>query len=576
MTEARAPGRVILSQAPADFDPLRDVALGPWCFAGIERDHPGWEELSFPEPFPLADDWLNAARHTRALANQLVPDWAERLNRRHGCSYSLGFWRLFLLNWLIMAVQPLWYRYRALEALAAANPGPLTVERFEGDVHWDFPDLNALHDSFSRPDFDLWMTSLAADAVLPAAWPRSPRRVESRPRKAAAPPPASATLAGRLARTVFGRLAFGSIAGVRAAKIPLSLLIRLLPRRGQAKSHYHFDDAGVFARFPDGFLSLLDRFLEQVLPESFGDGFKVLETRALAQAYVPGRLFIDTVASPDDSLRLIAAMALERGEKLVTSQHGAAYGISAAMAAAAATEYPYHAFITWGWTRHGPYPGHFVPLPAPALTRFMDRHRPEGDTIVHVGGTLAVRGTRLGWLPRPAEFIAYRRDKLAFLAALSPELRQRLAYRPYLRNLQDLEDEDAVKTAFPDVAILTGDLHAAMFACRLLVLDHPGTTLSIALVADVPTICFWRDTHWPSCPEAEPQVEALRRAGILFDRPEDAAAQLDRIAADPQGWWHGREVRAARALWLSHHGRASRWWPLHWALALWRLATEKT
>lgn len=565
--------RLVLGPVEPDFDPACSFAVGPWCFAGAERRNPGWEDLPFPEPFPGSDDWSQAAVLTRQLADQLVPIWAERLNRRHGRTYSYRFWRLFLLNWLIMAIQPLWYRWRLLETVVAEATTPMEVEAWQSESDWHFPDLNALHDSFHRADFDFWFTSLVADAVIPAHWPRRARRLEPMAqRKPPAPPAGELTLLGRFKRRLFGRMPFDSIAGIRAAKVPLSLFIQLLPRRMPATDHFRCGGDSVAEHFPQAFLDRLDTFLSLVLPDSFTTGFTHLEAEAKGLRYSRNRLLVDTVASPDDRLRLVAAMALEHGEKLVTSQHGAAYGLSRAMSAAASTEYPYHGFVTWGWHGQENFSGRFVPLPAPALTRFIGRHRQSGDAIIHVGGTLAVRASRLGWLPRPVEFLQYRRDKLAFLGALPERLRQSLHYRPYLRNLQDLEDEDAVAAAYPEVTILRGDLHAALMSCRLLVLDHPGTTLAIAMAAGIPTVCFWRDAAWPSCRQAEPQMEALRRAGILFDDPAAAAAHVAAIADSPKDWWERADVRDARRQFCHHHARASRIWWLHWALALWRLA----
>jgi putative transferase (TIGR04331 family) len=566
-------GRLILGAADSEFDPARDIALGPWCFVGAENLFPRWEQLAFPDPFATPDAWVEADRACRRLANQLIPEWAARMNARHGRSYSVKFWRVLLLNWLTTAVPALWSRYRFVEeTIRAHGRRPLTVALLPDRPEWPVPaSIDLMPLLWSRKG-DWLMSSYLVRALAPAAWTLQEIAGGDDDDTARPPDFARPTAMGNLVRRVLGRLPFGHVPGVRALRLPLSAAVALMPRR-PPRVHYHFteDAAG---QFPARFLEVLNGFLERTLPRTLSSGFAALETHALAQRYHPGRLLVDVLNSEDDATRIVTAMAHERGEKLVSAQHGGTYGTHRGMMAAAETEYRYHAFLTWGWDRQDDCEGQFVPLPSPMLSKLANRHRETEASLVLVGGSMVVHGTRLGWLPKPQHYLSYRRAKLEFIAGLGAGPRQALAYRPYRRNVTVLEDEEFVHRAHPGLPLVTGDLNAAMLGCRLLVLDHPITTMLTAMAANIPTVLYWERDAWPLAQSAEPYFQHLRDAGILFHDPAEAAAKVNAVWDDVPGWWNGTEIQAARTAFARQFARTSRLWPLHWLAALWRLARQ--
>ncbi|MBX9635628.1 MAG: hypothetical protein K2X44_11660, partial [Magnetospirillum sp.] len=390
--------RLLLCKVGTDFDPARHVAAGPWCFSGAEDVFPEWDRQDFAEAFSNSAEWADNIGLTQRLAEQLVAVWAERLNARHGRAYGIRFWRVMTLNWLVNAVQSLWFRWRHASALIVRQAGqPLEIALWLGDdTDWHAADFIAFYRAMLRPRMEYWMTSLVWDALAPASWPRLslPPTESDRAVAAAAPPAAQETFSGRVARTLFGRLPFNSIPGIKAAKLPLSLLILALPRRPSAD---RYDDTcgdhAILDHFPPAFLAVLDHFLSETLPRSLGADFHGIESRATGLRYAPGRLLLDTVAAPDDAVRIIGAMAHEKGERVVTSQHGSDYGDRLAVSDAPVLEYPYHGFISWGWKAQANYRGNFVPLPAPVLSRTANRHREASADMILVGSHISVRGT---------------------------------------------------------------------------------------------------------------------------------------------------------------------------------------
>jgi hypothetical protein len=556
--------RLVLGRVPADFDPGRDLALGPWCFVGAEAAHPGWEDLPFEDALGSAEDYAADGARTQRLADFLAARWGERLNRRHGVDLPPRYWRTLLVLWLVSAIQAAWQRWRQVAALARRfGAEPLAVAVADAPERWRFRDFAAFwHDGILNPDFDSWLASRIVRRLAPAAWTLVPIAVTQ------GPPAPPADEAGDGWRRLFGgRPRFDGVIGARWSKVPFSLLLALLPaKEGRTPAAEATGDPA--DGFPPAFLDLLDDVLARTVPDSYGNDFAARRAAARRLPYRHGKLAVDNLAAVDDRRRFVLAEAEAAGERLVGAQHGGGYGVSRVLPWGPATEYRHHAFLTWGWTRHDGYGGNFVPLPAPMLAPLAGRHRAADGGLVLVGTRMQTTGARYHTCPRPGQWIAYRRAKSAFIAGLETPPRAALRYRPYPPVRGDLADGPHLGRLHPDVPQVEGPLDPVLRRCRLLVLDHPGTTLHLALAAGTPTVCFWNPAHWPLAPSAEPVFEALRRCGVVWHDPAAAAAQVGRVWPDVAGWWEGPEVRAARRAFVDAFARARRLWWWDWARAL--------
>ena len=98
----------------------------------------------------------------------------------------------------------------------------------------------------------------------------------------------------------------------------------------------------------------------------------------------------------------------------------------------------------------------------------------------------------------------------------------------------------------------------------MLVLDHPGTTLNVAMAAQVPLICFWDRAAWVLTTTARPYFEALEKANILFEKPEDAAEWINTVSNNLDDWWASNEVKEARKNWTMQFGLAKKTWWFDW------------
>jgi putative transferase (TIGR04331 family) len=125
---------------------------------------------------------------------------------------------------------------------------------------------------------------------------------------------------------------------------------------------------------------------------------------------------------------------------------------------------------------------------------------------------------------------------------------------------------ERMKKKCPDMRfILKGKLIGWMMNAKLVVIDHPQTAFIEALAINVPSIFYWDHEVYLMRPEAEEYYEALRRAGVLYKTPEDAARKLSEVFDDSMGWWKSREIQDARNIFLERFGSSRKDWLNIWA-----------
>jgi hypothetical protein len=544
--------RLVVDKAEVGFNPDTHLALGQWCFLGAEDAFPQWDSLDFIEPFDSARERCANNKAARQLAAALVDELYPELNRRHGTDYGRDFWHIVLFNWLLHLVMLSWRIWRHVELFAATTGDtPLEVPLPTATHSFKFRDTIAFVEScYSGFAFRDWLIGETIGRQVPPHWRlcTGARLTPPNERPRAGPAP-------------IRRSPVDNINGMKWWQRRLLSLVTQLKSTKSARFGPLL--AGDRSAFPRAYTDLVTQLARDTMPDSLREDFSRLDAEAKRQPYRRGRVHASSINIHDDQENIILAHAMLAGERIFAIQHGGAYGTAAILACAADLEYCHDTFITWGWTQQDDHAGRFLPLPSPLLARLEKARQPAGDAIVFVGTMMLAFNPRIDYCADPLE---YRHWKRQFIAGLAPETRQRLRYRPYFASFS-LNDGAWLRQSFPDLSIVEGDLYEELKYCRLAVLDYPGTTLAEVLAANIPTICFWNSEQWLLAPSAQPLFDRLRRAGILFNRPEDAAAQLNVIGDNIESWWKDPERQGARAEWCHAFARADRNWFAQWVRA---------
>ena len=583
-TETVPARRLVAGTVPDDFDPARDTVIGPWCFAERGDAIADWETYRYPDPVADADAAKRDDDAIAALANRLLVKLADDMNTRHGVSYSNTYWHLLLMRWLLELLTQAYCRYgEAKTFIAGQGDVPFTAAVPPADQTWAFGTIAAFYtDGLRNVDFSAWLSGLAlrelaADSIALNDGPAARRPARKKDGDRLAP-------RGRWVRALYDALRservrfggdFAEVTGwdrLRSvfAQRAVDAWLRVIPRKHAIRRPDPTTvETGAADRLDPAFVRMALFVLPRALPRCFGDDFRQWHDSALARTVRPGRLNVQVPAFMLDEAKLFRlARAVEGGEGLVFVQHGANYGMARAYSLGSEIEYRHHAFLTWGWHRHGDYAGTFIPLPAPQLSAWRARKGGNDGSLLFVGTFVHMVMARLISVGAPFNLTWIRSQKDAFIEGLAGAARRGLRYRPYPETENGVPDWLYFSARHPGLQFQPGNFHKALRRCRLLVLDHPGLTFQLAMAANVPVIGFWNPDSWARTPESAELFGRLEKLGIVFDNGAAAATQVNDIWNDVEGWWHRPDIQAARHDFCRLHARSSRWWWWPWMKAL--------
>lgn len=549
-----------------------------------------------PDPYADAAALDAAGLSANAAARRLALEYGARSNAASGKKLSDAYWILLLGPFFLLIAHMLAERQkRVQDMLEHYGKEPLRVPVLPADCAFSFQNTqDCLVHGVLDLHFNWYVYSRLLDHMAPAAW-----RLESIEGVALHQAKDAKTTAcgknARLARLPIRRrianllrdMPFPRYKGFSLWQAGLLSLAALTNTRSRPEAELDFSlycgtetawafdfDALALACLPLDMRNahMPDKQQSGILSgrrpcEQPGDqpgDQKSCQDRKKAQPCAgparPGPLRGMTPAfMQDDVYRARLACLRERGCRLFAVQHGANYGNLRSIGVLP-FEYARHAFFTWGWSAHAGLPANATPLPHPLLLRHANAHREQGPLLILVGAEMSAFSYRLKSRPQAGSLPAYRNSKVTFLRTVRDGLKQHglegeLAYRPYFAAPGALDDGPFITRALPDMPLCQGDLTAHMLSCRLLVLDHYGTTLHMALAANTPLMAYWDKNAWAMEPASQAALDALRKAGILFDSAQEAAHGVLACWQNVTAWWQHPTRQQARQLWLDNYAR---------------------
>ena len=564
--------RLIIGEIPDDFDLSSDLLLGPWCIVGKEGRFPDFETYKFfPDPFSTPEALHKASLETVEYTNSYLPELAAELNLKNGTTHDLVFWRLMLLPWLITVIQTTWERQcRIRKFMDQYQEENISVTLMKDSVEWKFRNTqDFIFRGVLNLTYNEWLYSRLIEARLPPSWNVSyvEREIEYPDffdnRKSW-----KWSIYNRFFKNLRCRMVYG-ISPI--SSIIWSLFLSLKPIRYKVDcSLPSIENRNACVNWGID----INDLLSETIPKCF---LQLNELDTSSRQPRSGKLhLLGPVIYYDEPYMYKLAKCVEAGERLVLTQHGGNYGNMRTYPFPSSVEYAQYRFFSWGWREQDDYPGNIVPLPSPLLSKLSNKYKKENEDLILVGTRMQLCSHRLDSTPQPLEKISYRKNKISFLQHLEKDIIRNVSYRAYpmladAEKIGSLQDFPYVKAAFPMIRNCEGELHAIILRCKLLVLDHPGATLNIALATNIPTIGFWDKNAWSLCHQAEPYFSELEKAGILFEVAEEAANQVNQIWKNVNGWWNKHAVQQARQRWCFEYARSDRFWWWHWLKILWSI-----
>ncbi|MBO8132046.1 MAG: hypothetical protein H0Z29_11140 [Candidatus Marinimicrobia bacterium] len=557
--------RLIIGTVPDDFDISKDILIGPWCCYNREKYLEHIEFLKIvPDPYQSSDDMKNDSDNIIRYINTLLPDLVKKLNVINNCQYSEKFWNIILKPWLLTLLHTTWEKQLRIEyVLKKFGNEIISIDIIKNDIEWDFIDsIDFLERGVLNPDYNEWLFSRLFEAIIPKKWKVSyieksvtlPLKTKKR-----------IGLRNSLRSHLFHHFRCYGVYGIGLFNsILLSILLHNKPK---IKIDYKEDKINEKNAIQLPWMIDIMWLIEKTMPLRFRN-IENTNKRKFKEGKI--RLIGPLLFwNEDDKFEL--ACAVENGEHLVCTQHGGNCGISKVYSFPAEFEYNHLAFFSWGWEEQEDYGGNIIPLPSPYLIKFKRKSFGNKSKLLLVSTREYIFPYRLASVPQPLERIKSRKHKIDFLNNLDSNVFHNTIFYSYPNESGALNNYNYFRIKFKDLMIKNGRLHQDMMKAKLIVLDHPGTTLNISLSANIPTIGFWDKNSWSLCRQATQIFDRLEKVGIIFSSGEQAAFKVNEVWNNIEAWWSQEEIQMAVREWCQKYALTNRCWLWKWIKTLWKL-----
>ena len=255
----------------------------------------------------------------------------------------------------------------------------------------------------------------------------------------------------------------------------------------------------------------------------------------------------------DDIFNFWMAHAAEMGSRVVLAQHGGQFGISRFPSFSERHEEGVSdRYLTWGWKSEK------YSYPSFALTVNSTK-----KIVPQNSGSLLVVTDELWKYPRSiftdlSNNSGYLEHLADALSLLQPRIQSEVLLRIHHAEAQSgAPQRQWWLTQLPNMAHDNGELsfQQMLSKSRLVLIAHNGTSIPESIALHAPTVITWSDTYMKVRKSAEPVFDALEAVGIFHRTPESAAAFINSIWDDVDGWWSSPATLEARKHFTDQYAR---------------------
>jgi len=159
------------------------------------------------------------------------------------------------------------------------------------------------------------------------------------------------------------------------------------------------------------------------------------------------------------------------------------------------------------------------------------------------------------------KYIEQKRDLLIGLKFFFND--KDIFYRPYPTTRKYCYDENDYLPKFNQ---LKGSLHKEILRCKLLVLDHPGTTWNIAMAANTPTLLIFNLEQFDFSAKTLKYIKEFQRLKIFHKDVNSLIIHLNSFYnhGDLLKWWNSDQIQNTRKYWSNEFALTDKFWFWTW------------
>jgi putative transferase (TIGR04331 family) len=573
--------RLIIGEIPFDYSPVNDIVLEIYSF----KSRMEYLDL-YPEVYVEDDAFKSTHKLKKAetvcnkYSMNIFSILQSQLNIKYNQSYSSRFWHVILFPWLLYIIQKIYEKEIRLKNVRKKyRNNKITVTLVSDNISWDFIDnYDFMNNGLFNSLFNEWLYSRIIEHDIPEKWSINYEDKSSQIHSSRISEPQKSWIKKYIIAVINNmKHSLSRVHDVYGFSIIDYLVFNFALKnkrviKSWSKKLVEKTDFSDHVSSSSHIKPIYMSIITNSIPLSIVNN-DVIRKKA---NYVLGKNKINIVSAMnitnnDNKLKYQLAQRYENGESIVVTQHGGHnYGSAKINSVPSIVEYKNHKFLTWGWNTQDNYHGNFVSLPSPMLSKIYNKHKCKNNTIYFVGNRMSLYYESYDSTPQPLQNLAYRDSKLIFLQSIDSGVKENILYRPYFDRHYCLKDGEYVKNKYKTIAICDPNknnvykFHKKIINSKILVVDHPGTTMMIALAANTPLICFWNPEQYSFNEQTELLLKDLHRVGIYFSLPIDAAKKINQVYSNVSLWWDSNELQSVRLKYLDNQGSVNEKWRSKW------------
>ncbi len=558
------------------------MLLGDWCLAGADTS------LTKPKIIAVPYHWDDRKKYYSDYSNltniyeELLASLVPILNYIHNIDRDIRYWRIIVGPWLRFFIDSVFDRY---ECIKAAKESKLDLDyRLYSYNLTDWCPMNFL-EFWGHLTSDQWNEIIFSECIKMQKITHTESKeyilpvdnIKEKTFLGTSLLKAGLKLLSSKYSEIIGPFYKGSI--LLGTYVPARKLFKLYSRLSQipffllpvmkinsSEINYELRASLKITPITNDFEGLIKNLLPVLMPKVYLENFSELRMKILAKCPAkPKSIFTANSYQADDVFKIWAAEKVNDGVPLILGQHGGTFAIARHNQTVDHQFLIAEKFVTWGWSESTD--DNTVKLPSMQLSGKKKIVPDKEGNILLIETTLPRYFYCHYAIPIAGQFLHYLRDQLEFISGLEPASLKHLSIR-LDRTLPSRSWDvlgvfnEAGYSNHVDKSKQT--LIEAIKKSRVCVCTSNSTVFLETLSMNFPTIVFWDADYNEISIEAQPYIDILVKAEILFLSATQAVNHINKIAFNINEWWFSPEVQLAREIFCDCYALTSPDWLNEW------------
>ena len=547
--------------------------LGDWCRLYSRKVH--WSKFNsmiVPYHWDDRDKCYKDQQYLLELFERLLIELSTELNKVHGVSFSLRYWRIVIGPWLIMFLPTIFDRWKCID-MAITNFS-VTNTKINKEI-----DLNyvpqCMEDFSNMAVSDLWNHAIYS-SILKFINFKNISFIKNQKKIANNKLPiilVNRNKYYKIKRIIKYLMPFFSrnrsiffIATYLGNLNLIKLQLRLgqMPQAFEEKHSSNLSCKKLFRSMRlSGFESnsRFEQFLKEVIPLqipiSYLEGYKELSelTTKIRWPKNPKVIWTSTSYFMNEVFKFWAAEKVDNGVPLVIGQHGGHYGQGLFSFS------EYHElkicdhYLSWGWQD---LDDKVIPVGALISPIKNKNKKIQNKSTLLLISSAPRYSFGLMSMPISGQWVDYFDNQMEFYENLPKNISNNVTVRLYPHDYE-WSQFSRWRDRFPNSKIdeCKVDFNKVLANTKLFISGWNSTTYLQSMMSNIPTVIFWDSKYFELRDSSTELFDQLRKVGIFHDNPTSAVRHVDYIYNDIDAWWNRSDVVLARNEFTNKYARSN-------------------